>query len=159
MSRIATAARVAAFGAVFATATPALAANFNITMVSGHGTHLPWIRAIQEFYIPEVDKRLAAAPGKHTIKWQQAYGGTIVKLGGELAAVRQGVAEMAHVYTIFEPANLPLLQVTHVTPPAKPLSSHLRPDGGGSLGGIQQPCFTTLPLASVQTVQRAPFST
>ena len=116
MSRIATAARVAAFGALFATATPALAANFNITMVSGHGTHLPWIRAIQEFYIPEVDKRLAAAPGKHTIKWQQAYGGTIVKLGGELAAVRQGVAEMAHVYTIFEPANLPLLQVTHVTP-------------------------------------------
>lgn len=116
MSRIAAAATVAALGAAFALAAPARAENFNITMVSGHGTHLPWIRAIHEFYIPEVNKRLAAAPGKHTIKWQEAYGGTIVKLGGELAAVRQGVAEMAHVYTIFEPANLPLLQVTHVTP-------------------------------------------
>jgi TRAP-type C4-dicarboxylate transport system substrate-binding protein len=101
----------AAAGAVMA--VPAQADNFNLTMVSGHGTQLPWIRMLQDFYIPEVNKRLA---GKHTIKFQEAYGGTIVKLGGELNAVRQGVADMAHVYTIFEPANLPLLQVTHVTP-------------------------------------------
>ena len=98
-------------GAVMA--APARADNFNLTMVSGHGTQLPWIRMAQEFYLPEVNKRLA---GRHTLKFQEAYGGTIVKLGGELNAVRQGVADMAHVYTIFEPANLPLLQVTHVTP-------------------------------------------
>ena len=98
-------------GAVMA--APAQADNFNLTMVSGHGTQLPWIRMAQEFYLPEVNKRLA---GRHTLKFQEAYGGTIVKLGGELNAVRQGVADMAHVYTIFEPANLPLLQVTHVTP-------------------------------------------
>jgi TRAP-type C4-dicarboxylate transport system substrate-binding protein len=125
MSRIAVAASVAALSAAFAFAAPARAENFNITMVSGHGTHLPWIRAIHEFYIPEVNKRLAAAPGKHTIKWQEAYGGTIVKITGELQAVRNGVAEMAHVYTIFEPANLPLLQVTHVTPFSVPSVSVL----------------------------------
>lgn len=103
----------AAVAAGAAIAAPAQADNFNLTMVSGHGTQLPWIRMLQEFYIPEVNKRLA---GQHTLKFQEAYGGTIVKLGGELNAVRQGVADMAHVYTIFEPANLPLLQVTHVTP-------------------------------------------
>ena len=103
----------AAAAAGAAIAVPAQADNFNLTMVSGHGTQLPWIRMLQEFYIPEVNKRVA---GKHTLKFQEAYGGTIVKLGGELNAVRQGVADMAHVYTIFEPANLPLLQVTHVTP-------------------------------------------
>lgn len=103
----------AAVAAGAAIAAPAQADNFNLTMVSGHGTQLPWIRMLQDFYIPEVNKRLA---GKHTLKFQEAYGGTIVKLGGELNAVRQGVADMAHVYTIFEPANLPLLQVTHVTP-------------------------------------------
>ena len=103
----------AVLAAVLVVAVPARADNFNLTMVSGHGTQLPWIRMLQEFYIPEVNKRLA---GKHTLKFQEAYGGTIVKLGGELNAVRQGVADMAHVYTIFEPANLPLLQVTHVTP-------------------------------------------
>lgn len=99
--------------ATLALGAPAKADTFNLTMVSGHGTQLPWIRMLQEFYIPEVNKRLA---GKHTLKFQEAYSGTIVKLGGELNAVRQGVADMAHVYTIFEPANLPLLQVTHVTP-------------------------------------------
>ena len=115
MFRIARSGALAALaGALFA--APALAETFSVTMVSGHGTHLPWIRAIHEFFIPEVNGRLAAQPQKHAIKWQEAYGGTIVKIGGELEAVRQGVAEMAHVYTIFEPANLPLLQVTHVTP-------------------------------------------
>jgi TRAP-type C4-dicarboxylate transport system substrate-binding protein len=103
----------AAVAALAAIAAPAQADNFNLTMVSGHGTQLPWIRMAQEFYLPEVNKRLG---GRHTLKFQEAYGGTIVKLGGELNAVRQGVADMAHVYTIFEPANLPLLQVTHVTP-------------------------------------------
>ena len=102
-----------AVAASLAISAPAHADNFTMTMVSGHGTQLPWIRMLQEFYIPEVNKRLA---GKHTIKFQEAYSGTIVKLGGELNAVRQGVADVAHVYTIFEPANLPLLQVTHVTP-------------------------------------------
>src|SRR5687768_2383954 len=111
MSRIASAARVAAFGAVFAAASAVVAASFNITIVSGHGTLLPWIRAIQQFYSPQVDKRLAPAPGKDTLNWHQAYGGTIVNLGGELAAVSQGVADIAHVYTNFEPANLPLLKV------------------------------------------------
>jgi TRAP-type C4-dicarboxylate transport system substrate-binding protein len=109
--RISTLSAVIAAG--LAVAAPAKAANFNMTMVSGHGTQLPWIRMLQDFYIPEVNKRL---DGKHTIKFQEAYSGTIVKLGGELNAVRQGVADIAHVYTIFEPANLPLLQVTHVTP-------------------------------------------
>ena len=101
------------FAASLAAAAPAQAENFNLTMVSGHGTQLPWIRMLHEFYIPEVNKRMA---GKHKITWQEAYSGTIVKLGGELNAVKQGVSDMAHVYTIFEPANLPLLQVTHVTP-------------------------------------------
>lgn len=114
MLRIAAAVAAAAFAAAFATI--ASAENFKVTMVSGHGTQLPYIGLITKFYIPEVDKRLAALPQKHSIAWQEAYGGTIVKLGGELQAVREGVADMAHVYTIFEPANLPLLQVTHVTP-------------------------------------------
>jgi TRAP-type transport system periplasmic protein len=105
-----------AFASLALFAGAAGADNFKITMVSGHGTQLPYIGLISRFYIPEVNKRLAALPQKHTIAWQEAYGGTIVKLGGELQAVREGVADMAHVYTIFEPANLPLLQVTHVTP-------------------------------------------
>ena len=52
------------------------AAQFKVTFSAGHGTQLPWVRMIKEFYIPEVDKRLAAG-GQHSIVWTEAFGGTL----------------------------------------------------------------------------------
>jgi TRAP-type C4-dicarboxylate transport system substrate-binding protein len=105
----------AAAAICLATAVPASAENFRITVATGHATHLPWIKAIKEFYIPEANRRLAAN-GRHKIVWTEAYGGTLAKVGGVLEAVRSGVAEMGFVYTIFEPANLPLLAVSFIAP-------------------------------------------
>jgi TRAP-type transport system periplasmic protein len=92
------------------------ATTYKITFAGGHGTHLPWMKAIKEFYIPEVDKRLAAAGGKDKIEWTEAFGGTLAKVGGVLEAVQEGVADMGMVYTIFEPAKLPLMSVTFLAP-------------------------------------------
>lgn len=92
------------------------ATTYNITFAGGHGTHLPWMKAIKEFYIPEIDKRLAAAGGKDKINWTEAFGGTLAKVGGVLEAVQEGVADMGMVYTIFEPAKLPLMSVTFLAP-------------------------------------------
>ena len=97
-------------------AAPANATNYSITFGGGHGVQLPWMKAIKEFYIPEVDKRLAAAGGKDKVTWTEAFGGTLVKIGGELDGVREGIVDMAMLYTIFEPARLPLLQVTFQAP-------------------------------------------
>ena len=97
-------------------AMPANAKTYNITFAGGHGTHLPWMKAIEEFYIPEVDKRLKAAGGKDKVTWTKAFGGTLVKIGGALEGVQEGTADMAMVYTIFEPAKLPLMQVTFLAP-------------------------------------------
>jgi len=94
----------------------AQATTYNITFAGGHGTHLPWMKAIKEFYIPEVDKRLAAAGGKDKITWTEAFGGTLAKTGGVLEAVQEGIADMGMVYTIFEPAKLPLMSVTFLAP-------------------------------------------
>jgi TRAP-type C4-dicarboxylate transport system substrate-binding protein len=89
---------------------------YKVTFSAAHGTQLPWIRMIKEFYIPEVDARLKAAGGKDSIAWTEAFGGTLAKVGGELDAVENGIAEMGFVYTIFEPAKLPLLAVTFMAP-------------------------------------------
>lgn len=97
-------------------AAPANATTYNITFAGGHGTHLPWMKAIKEFYIPEVNKRLAAAGGKDKVNWTEAFGGTLAKVGGVLEAVQEGVADMGMVYTIFEPAKLPLMSVTFLAP-------------------------------------------
>ena len=99
-----------------ALAATAQAKTYNITFAGGHGTHLPWMKAIKDFYIPEVDKRLAAAGGKDKIVWTEAFGGTLAKVGGVLEAVQEGVADMGMVYTIFEPAKLPLMSVTFMAP-------------------------------------------
>ena len=107
---------LSAAGLATALAVPAQAKNYNITFAGGHGPQLPWMKAIHEFYIPEVDKRLAAAGGKDKIVWTEAFGGTLAKIGGVLEAVQEGVADMGMVYTIFEPAKLPLMSVTFLAP-------------------------------------------
>ena len=100
-----------------ATLSPAAhAETFKVTFSAAHGPQLPWIGAIKNFYIPEVDKRLKEAGGKHSIVWTEAFGGTLAKVGGELDAVESGVAEMGFVYTIFEPAKLPLQAVSFMAP-------------------------------------------
>jgi TRAP-type C4-dicarboxylate transport system substrate-binding protein len=103
-------------GVALAAVTPAQSATYNIAFAGGHGTHLPWMKAIKEFYIPEVDKRLKALGGKDKVVWTEAFGGTIAKIGGVLEAVQEGVVEMGMVYTIFEPAKLPLMSVTFMAP-------------------------------------------
>lgn len=100
----------------FATSERAAAANFKVTVVAGHGAQLPWIRLVKEFYMPEVDKRLKAMGGQHSITWTEAFGGTVAKIGGEIDALRENIAEMAMVYTIFEPSRLPLWSVTFMAP-------------------------------------------
>jgi TRAP-type C4-dicarboxylate transport system substrate-binding protein len=106
----------AVLASALALAGPVRAETYKITFAGGHGTHLPWMKAIKEFYIPEVDKRLKAAGGKDSVVWTEAFGGTIAKIGGVLEAVQEGVVEMGMVYTIFEPAKLPLLSVTFMAP-------------------------------------------
>lgn len=97
-------------------AGPARAENYRVTFSAALGPHLPWIRTVREFYIPEVNKRLAEAGGKDSIAWTEAFGGTMAKIGGELAAVENGLSEMGVVSTIFEAAKLPLLAVTFMAP-------------------------------------------
>ncbi len=102
--------------AIMGASATARAETFNVTFIAGHGTHLPWLKLVKEFYIPEVNKRLKAMGGKYNINWTEAYGGTVAKVGGVLEALEEGVAEMGYVYTIFEPAKLPLQAVTFMAP-------------------------------------------
>jgi TRAP-type transport system periplasmic protein len=106
----------AVLAAVALTPLSASADTFRVTFVAGHGAQLPWIRLIKDFYMPEVDKRLKAAGGKHNVVWTEAFGGTVAKIGGVLEAIEENVAEMGFVYTIFEPAKLPLLAVPFMAP-------------------------------------------
>jgi TRAP-type C4-dicarboxylate transport system substrate-binding protein len=93
-----------------------LAKDYKMTVVAGHPPIFLWVTLCRDFFIPEVDKRLLEAGGKHKIVWNQAYGGTVAKIGGALEAIEEGIADMGFVGTIFEAPKMPLHNVTYMTP-------------------------------------------
>jgi TRAP-type C4-dicarboxylate transport system substrate-binding protein len=97
-------------------AGPALAKDYKLTVVTGHPPIFLWVTLCRDFFIPEVDKRLLEAGGKDKIVWNQAYGGTVAKIGGALEAIEEGTADMGFVGTIFEAPKMPLHNVTYMTP-------------------------------------------
>ncbi len=103
-------------GALCAPAGPVEAKTHKITVATGHPPIFLWVTLTRDLFIPEVDKRLAAAGGKDKIVWNQAYGGSVAKLGGVLEAVEEGIVDMGFVGTIFEAPKMPLHNVSYMTP-------------------------------------------
>jgi TRAP-type C4-dicarboxylate transport system substrate-binding protein len=92
------------------------AKEYKMTVVAGHPPIFLWVTLCRDYFIPEVDKRLLEAGGKDKIVWNQAYGGTVAKIGGALEAIEEGIADMGFVGTIFEAPKMPLHNVTYMTP-------------------------------------------
>jgi len=87
-----------------------------LTATAGHPPVFLWVKTMDEVFIPEVDKRLAAGGNKYKIEWTKAWGGTLIKLGSESKGVADGIADIGLVSTIFEAAKFPLQNVTYYTP-------------------------------------------
>lgn len=100
--------------AVSLMAQPAAAKTWKITVAAGHPPVFLFISAIRDHFIPYVNEHLA--PLGHKIEWKEAYGGTVVKIGGELKALEAGIVEMCNVGTLFEAAKMPLHSVCFYAP-------------------------------------------
>ncbi len=87
-----------------------------LTATAGHPPVFLWVKTMDEVFIPEVDKRLAAGGNKYKIEWTKAWGGTLIKLGSESKGVADGIADIGLVSTIFEAAKFPMQNVTYFTP-------------------------------------------
>ncbi|SDL02014.1 C4-dicarboxylate TRAP transporter substrate-binding protein [Aliiruegeria lutimaris] len=115
---IATWTRRAAIGLLAATAltTPALAAEkITAVVIDGYPAKALWVKEFSDFFIPEVDKRLAVA-GNYEMDWQESYGGAIVKPKGVLEGVKLGLGDIGIVTTIFHNSKLPSQAIAAVTP-------------------------------------------
>jgi len=87
-----------------------------LTATAGHPPVFLWVKTMDEVFIPEVDKRLAAGGNKYKIEWTKAWGGTLIKLGSESKGVADGVADIGLISTVFEAAKFPLQNVSYFTP-------------------------------------------
>ncbi len=97
-------------------AAPALATEtIKAVVIDGYPARALWVREFTEFFIPEVDKRLAAT-GNYQMDWQESYGGAIVKPRGVLEGIQLGLGDIGIVTTIFHSSKLPSQAISAVTP-------------------------------------------
>jgi C4-dicarboxylate-binding protein DctP len=86
-------------GAALATAMALPAAaqkSVSAVVIDGYPARALWVKEFTNFFIPEVDKRLAET-GEYKMSWQENYGGSIVKPRGVLEGVQLGLTAARHI--------------------------------------------------------------
>ncbi len=107
---VATGVCVAAFsGAALAQKT------ISLTAMDGYPPKAIWVKTFIEFFIPEVDRRLAR-DGQYKIKWNQAWAGQIVKPRKVLQGLQRGLGDIGIVTSIFHPDKVPLQSIAFTAP-------------------------------------------
>ncbi len=97
-------------------ASPVLATEtIKAVVIDGYPARALWVKEFSNFFIPEVDKRLAVS-GDYKMDWQESYGGSIVKPKGVLEGVKLGLGDIGIVTTIFHSSKLPSQALSAVTP-------------------------------------------
>jgi C4-dicarboxylate-binding protein DctP len=99
--------RAAALAAALAFGLPAQAEDIRLRIASGHPPANTYVNLMQNFFVPEVTKRVAART-PHKIEFVEAYGGSIVKVADTLEGVQSGIIDIGGYCFCFEPSNLPL---------------------------------------------------
>jgi TRAP-type C4-dicarboxylate transport system substrate-binding protein len=95
-------------------ATSSQAEDINATIVAGHPPVFRWVKHASQTFIPAVNAALEGTGT--TITWSEQYGGSLAKVGDELEAVEEGLAEIGLVSSLFDPAKLSVQNVTYFTP-------------------------------------------
>ena len=96
--------------------TPASATEeISLTAIDGYSPKSMWVREFINFYIPAIDARLAKT-GNYKIKWNQAWGGQIVKPRGVMGGMQKQLGDIGVVTTVFHADKVPLQMVAYATP-------------------------------------------
>lgn len=85
----------------------AQAEEIRLRIASGHPAANTYVNLMQNFFVPEVTKRVAART-KHKVEFVEAYGGSMVKVTDTLEGVQSGIVDVGGFCFCFEPSNLPL---------------------------------------------------
>ena len=99
-------------------ATPAAAQqSISLTVAAGQPpAALPSLALVNKFFIPEINKRIQAAKIDFKINWKEAYAGSLIKPYQMLDGIKDGLADVGFVPTIFFPGKLPLENITLMAP-------------------------------------------
>ena len=86
-------------------------------MTAGHPyAAAAWVQILEDFYAPEVAKRVLAETDDFEVEFQGFYGGSLAKLGEVLESVESGIADIGIANNIFEQSKLELHNFSWWTP-------------------------------------------
>ncbi|MFZ9677311.1 MAG: C4-dicarboxylate TRAP transporter substrate-binding protein [Quisquiliibacterium sp.] len=85
----------------------ASADNIKLRIASGHPAANTYVNLMQNFFVPEVTKRVAERT-KHKVEFVEGYGGSMVKVADTLEGVQSGLIDIGGYCFCFEASNLPL---------------------------------------------------
>jgi TRAP-type C4-dicarboxylate transport system substrate-binding protein len=114
-NRLLAAAFVAAGGMSW-TCDSAVSETFKLTAIGGPPPVALSVKVTKEFFLPEVNNRLAAAGSPHRIEWTEAWSGSVAKLPEVFSAVENGVGDLGVQVWPFEGSKLPLENITFHVP-------------------------------------------
>lgn len=92
----------------------AAADDFSATIVAGHPPVFRWVKMLDEAFVPAVTAALEDSG--HSMTFTGQYGGAIAGVGEELETVEAGLAELGTCQALFDPAKMPVQNVTYYTP-------------------------------------------
>lgn len=90
-----------------ATTSASAQETIRLRIASGHPPVNTYVNLMQNFFVPEVTKRVAAKT-KHKVEFVEGYGGAMVKVADTLEGVQSGIIDIGGYCFCFEPSNLPL---------------------------------------------------
>lgn len=91
---------------------------FTLVVSDGHPIHMPCATVLSDTFIPEAT-RLAKAAG-YDLVFKENYGGSLTKCLETLEGTESGLCDIGFVHNPFEPAKMPLHNVTYFTPFSSP---------------------------------------
>jgi len=83
--------------------------------VDSYSSSALWVKVFIEYFIPEVDRRLAEK-GNYVIDWNPAFGGTIAKTKGVLDSLQHDLADIGIVTTPYHADKIPFYNLPYATP-------------------------------------------
>ena len=107
---------LAAVIAGVASSQPSAAKTIKMVAVSAAPPIVTYVRATKDYFIPEVNKRIAASGVDFKIEWTGAYSQSLAKFSEVLESVEEGIAQLCLCLKNFEPSELPLEQYLYMAP-------------------------------------------
>ncbi len=95
---------------------PGQAKTIKMVAVSAAPPIVTYVKASKDYFMPEINKRLAAANIDFKIKWVGAYSQSLAKFTEVFETVEEGIAQLCLCLKTFEPSSLPLEQYLYMAP-------------------------------------------